>query len=629
MAVIAAFLFLLLSCISAKSSPRLKLDLRGEIKDRIKFGSNEDYTVTLREGSTVYVGGNAILYRIKFGEPRPIEKISVPADDKSTEKCTKATLGYCENVIMVLQRFNATHILLCGTNAQDPRCWLLFDNAIQVIINGHGRPLGKGVCSFTRKQGVTSLVEGGRLYSAAPLYNGDRVRLRGYKKENDTLWLHSVDKWLDDPKFVGISPLADQVYMFFREKNSAENADIDPWISRIGRLCKDDRGGSRQLLHNKWATFLKARLLCNIPFDNVHFNRIKDVFIARSFNESEDRVYGIFNSNWNGTAICVYSMKDINDVFRTSAFKGFTEAIPNPRPGTCVRDSQRLPDKVLSVVENYPEMETQIHPIEQIPLLIKNEDSFTKIVVDSVLGIDGTVSRVLYLATGDDKIQKVLEANHSTFTISELEVLKEPGPILSMSLDSETKLLYITTAKELVRFPLAQCEKYNKSCESCVMARDPYCAWNAAKKECVPISSDFRYLIQNLEDGDFTKCSPGKVERLHSSQRGSEDTAPFFPLEGHGPVYLPCPKQSYHADYSWTVNDKVLRCSLNEDDCLLFVNDLSEAIAGDYKCTSNEEGHELLHASYRIHNTGSSVYLSRYSVALYSVLITVAALLLH
>ncbi|XP_041034312.1 semaphorin-4D-like [Carcharodon carcharias] len=437
-------------------------------------------------------------------------QISVPADPESKRKCRQRNSGYCGNAIMVLQKFDRTQLLLCGTHAREPRCWLLLNNELNPIIR-EGRHLGLGVCPFTPKHGFTSLVEEGRFYSAAPVYeNGHGLLLRGYMMEAGGSWLLSVDKWLTDPNFVGMSPMNDQIFMFFREKNMQKNLDIDPWMSRVAQVCKDDKGGSRQRLQHKWATFLKARLLCNVPTDHVHFNRIQDVYVAKLKN-SKDRVYGIFKSNWNGTAICTYSVKDINDVFRTSKFKGFSEGIPNPRPGTCGKDTQKLPDIVLNVIQNHPEMDTNIQPIGKTPLVMEKEDRFKKIVVDSVVDFKGNVAWVLFLAMGNGKIQKFLEISQSVFTISELEVLKEPGPILSMSLDSESKLLYVTTAKELVRFPLAQCEKYAGDCASCVMARDPYCAWNPREKKCVPSTTKLKYFIQDLENGNCKKCPPERV----------------------------------------------------------------------------------------------------------------------
>ncbi|GCB85534.1 hypothetical protein scyTo_0026204, partial [Scyliorhinus torazame] len=47
------------------------------------------------------------------------------------------------------------------------------------------------------------------------------------------------------------------------------------------------------------------------------------------------------------------------------------------------------------------------------------------------------------------------------------------------------EFLYVTTTKEVIQIPVAHCEKYNTTCEGCVMTRDPYCAWNTVEKKCV------------------------------------------------------------------------------------------------------------------------------------------------
>lgn len=39
-------------------------------------------------------------------------------------------------------------------------------------------------------------------------------------------------------------------------------------------------------------------------------------------------------SSRNSTAVCIYSIAKIEDIFETSGFKGYSGAIPSPRPGT-------------------------------------------------------------------------------------------------------------------------------------------------------------------------------------------------------------------------------------------------------------------------------------------------------
>lgn len=61
---------------------------------------------------------------------------------------------------------------------------------------------------------------------------------------------HSETQWwtyplLSEPTFISASwvkrkedPDNDKIYIFFREKNSDQNPEVDPWISRVSRVCK-------------------------------------------------------------------------------------------------------------------------------------------------------------------------------------------------------------------------------------------------------------------------------------------------------------------------------------------------------------------------------------------------------
>ncbi|XP_062926927.1 semaphorin-7A-like isoform X1 [Mobula hypostoma] len=611
---------LLLPSLVAVNSPRLKLDFSDETGNRTVFERAEEFATTLRVGSTVYVGGNGVLYQINFDKsPTPV-MIKVPGDPK---ECPGDKSGTCGNYIMILHKFNKANFFLCGTNWMRPKCWLLFKNELKEFLNERNITVGQGICPETPQRGFASLVVEERIYSSAS--NGDKEVLTGYKKGDKLSRLKSHDEWMKDPKFVGMSPLGDLVYVFFRERIAQVNPDVDPWISRIGQVCKNDQGGSRQRLLSKWATFLKARLICSNPADSVLYNRIEDAFIYKTPNDSEERVYGVFSSNWNGTAVCVYSMKEISDVFGQSAFKGYGGIIPsNPRPGQCVNNTKELPDQVLTVVENNPEMESWIYPIGKRPLIINHQNRFKKIVVDSVLAPNGDVSRILYVAMGDGKVQKVLETGHSAFIIAELTLLKEPALILSMSLDSVRKFLYVTSAKELLRLPLVQCEEYCRSCGGCVQARDPYCGWSNQKKECVQVTHNSENTLQDLKRGD--SCPPTEAESSCSLRQATHSgwLVLTFPLKECVPVYLSCPKHSYHAHYFWSFKDssKELPCSSNDDNCLLSISELSKSDVGSYKCISNERGVKHRHAAFMVKNTGdSSIYLS--SAALYSMSIVV------
>ncbi|XP_032870717.1 semaphorin-7A-like [Amblyraja radiata] len=504
--LLPALLLFIAAAATTTTSPRLKHTLPDHNTKRVHFQQVEQFATTLLEGRTLYVGGNGVLYRINFDNSSTPNKIHLP---NVPEKCRGQNSVSCGNYIMVLQRYDANKLLVCATGSPHSLCWLSHNGEMKEFINGQKRVLGKYVLPSPPRQGFASLVVEQRIYSAAP-FDNDKMVFDGYRRSDDIKRLRADIRWMNDPKFVGMSPVGNLIYMFFRERNSQNDPDVDPWISRIARVCKDDHGGSPRRLQMKWSTFLKARLLCN-ESNNVHFNRIEDTFIYKSPVDNETRVYGVFSSNWNGTAVCVYSMDEIRDVFKTSAFKDSNGPVPsNPRPGTCVKNTKELPDEVLALVEDHPEMETWISPIGGRPLMTSYDPHIKKIVVDSVVGPGGE-NRLLILAMGDGTIHKVLETGTSTFTIAQLTVLKQPAPILSISLDSDRKLLYVTSTMELARFPLVACEEYVGSCATCLQARDPYCGWDKDQNKCIPVTPNSKKVDQNLTSGEGCVTIKGKV----------------------------------------------------------------------------------------------------------------------
>lgn len=48
------------------------------------------------------------------------------------------------------------------------------------------------------------------------------------------------------------------------------------------------------------------------------------------------------------------------------------------------------------------------------------------------------------------------------------------------------KFVYAGSSSGVVQAPVAFCEKH-ATCEDCVLARDPYCAWSPASQACVAL----------------------------------------------------------------------------------------------------------------------------------------------
>ena len=143
---------------------------------------------------------------------------------------------------------------------------------------------------------------------------------------------------LDKPDFVGSYDVGEYVYFFFRE-TAVEFMNCGKTIySRIARVCKKDIGG-KNILHQNWVTYLKARLNCSIPGEfPFFFDEIQDVYKARSSSNSnnngeEEIFHAVFTTNQNGlkgSAICSFNLKDINNVFDRKQAREYHVERPNP-----------------------------------------------------------------------------------------------------------------------------------------------------------------------------------------------------------------------------------------------------------------------------------------------------------
>ncbi|MGH0119978.1 UNVERIFIED_CONTAM: hypothetical protein FKN15_060535 [Acipenser sinensis] len=363
--------------------------LYGEGYVRYEFPRPQEHIVFLhgQEDGTLYVGGQNKLFNINF------------------KSLNQSTVGRCD--VTVLHRYDDSHLFVCGSDGESPQCYMMTDTW-----NSSEKVNPAGISPFSTNEKAPSLFVEGELYSTSRLHkegNGkDLRRSWGVKKK---VWMH--DKSKKDPKYIGITsvsrkedPLNDKIYTFFQEKNPDTSPDADPWISRVAQVCKVDQGGSRSILHCMWTSFLKARLACGVPSENMFYNRLEEVYVLHAENWMDSRVYGVFSSAWNMTAVCIYSMEEIDSVFTHSKFQGYSGVIPNPRPGTCVDNSQALKDNVLNMAKDHPEMSDWIHPIVKAAPFMISDRHYRKIQVDRVTVPGQKPHNVLLLATGECPLRR-------------------------------------------------------------------------------------------------------------------------------------------------------------------------------------------------------------------------------
>ncbi|XP_017563859.1 semaphorin-7A [Pygocentrus nattereri] len=580
----------LLSVLCSREVPRLTLR-QGTSDHRLPYQRNFNHSVFFlhEETQTLFIGGLNCVLQVNLNDSHVLENITLIADrDQSCDKCS------CEYAVTVIEEFQDS-ILVCGTNGEHPKCWKLHPRDSNHSSEIEEYMDGTGISPHTSSQNSVSLAVDGDLYAAAPLYReGTSLQFRRKVGSQTSVWMY--DSWIMEPTFISAflarrpeDPMHEKIYVLFREKNSDSSPEADPWISRVARVCKVDKGGSKSFFQNIWTSFLKARLVCGIPGESLYFNRLQDVFVLHSKDWRDSQVYALFSSSWNSTAVCKYSLFELDAIFENSTFKDYEEEIPSPRPGTCVKDSRSLPTATINVIKNHPEMTDWVRPIQKdSPFYISN-NNYTRIVVDRVQAADEKMYNVLLLATDSGMIHKILEDGSKAFIISETRLCSSSASVQTMKLNSEKRKLFVGYPGQMSVLDLQKCQDYNASCQDCVLARDPYCAWT--ENGC---TSQTKGGTQNIATGETHIChnnaGPNKVMRIKRDVSSSspvplkiEHTVPMG-----FPYYLSCPIESHHATYYWMHGNHYSPCQQTLSDCLYLIPAVSEADYGEYTCESRE-----------------------------------------
>ncbi|XP_023278220.1 semaphorin-7A [Seriola lalandi dorsalis] len=587
--------------LGSKNTPRLLC--KDTVSGGFEYQVCQNHSVLFHheDSEEMYIGGTDFVLKLDMDDYHVIEKFTLKTTGQ--QQCQE---GPCENVITVIEKFQDS-LFVCGTNGHKPQCWKLFssvNNQSHEIVESYE---GTGISPFVYTQNSLSITVDGDLYAAAPL-GADRSSLQFRRKAGSRTNVWMYDNWVSEPTFISVSwvkrkedPENDKIYIFFREKNSDHSPEADPWISRVARVCKVDEGGSKRFFQNMWTSFLKARLVCGFPVESLYFSRLQDIYVMHAEDWHDTRVYALFTSSWNSTAVCIYSIRMIEEIFETSSFKGYNKDIPTPRPGTCVPNSRRLPPATVNVVKDNPEMTDWVHSMHYTAPFYISSNNYTKIVVDRVQAVDQHMYNILLLATDSGKIHKVLEAGSEPFIISETQ-LSNSSSIQSMKLDSKKKKLVMGFPEKISTLDLQRCQEYNNSCETCVLARDPYCAWT--EFGCTPTVLGG---IQNVMNGETTVCptSAEGQKQVNRTRREIDSSSPVHLRTVHSvplsvPFYLSCPIDSYHAVYTWEHKGKSSPCLQMQSNCLHLIPVMTQENYGVYECVSKEKDYTKVVKKYHL-----------------------------
>ncbi|NP_001084878.1 semaphorin 4G S homeolog [Xenopus laevis] len=613
------------SSVGLDATPRITVAYN-EISDLRRFSSRvSNYSTLLLEDERgiLYVGARGAIFSLNSSNISQRYQKAIPWEvtAQKHEECMKKGKNNqteCFNHIRLLLRFNETHLYACGTYAFSPLCTYI-DSRTFVLSSETEE--GKEKCPYDPAKGYISILVDGGLYTAS------RYEFRNLPDIRRNLFQRSLKTeesnlhWLNDAEFVSAALVPesmnvevgddDKIYYFFNEKVVEESSSfLGSKTASIARVCKSDLGG-KKILQRKWTSFLKARLVCYMPFYEV----LQSAYTLELGTWDTTIFYGAFVSQWKNmeaSAICRYSISDIQKVFEgpymeyqysSRKWSRYEGEVPSPRPGSCITNefrsngfntSQDLPNNVLDFVRLHPLMCEKVRPIEEQPLLMKRNIIYTRIAVDRVKALDNVYYDVLFLGTDDGWLHKAVVIGSAVHIIEEMQVYKFPQPIEKLVISKKQNTLYIGAQSGVLQIPLFGCSQYI-SCYDCILARNPYCAWDGHVCRDIIGAKNRTQMTQDMQNGNGG-C-------LNSTDDGPLKKKVRTVIKGND-VLLQCDLRSNLARPQWYVNgtNKLYNSEGHTRlgvDGLLITDTLPEH-SGEYNCYSEENGLQSLIAAYSL-----------------------------
>ncbi|XP_031704119.1 semaphorin-7A [Anarrhichthys ocellatus] len=510
-------------------------------------------------------------------------------------------------ITVVHKREEDNQVFLCGTNGKETLCcdmnlseqipmcrpsekMKMIKDSIREFVIKEGEPFAL-VDSLESDLYIT--YSGSQGYVGIHKFGKNRVAPARHNKEQ-----HYVGLVLSRQR----DPENSKVYAFYREKVRDRGLYSEMWLPFVTRVCTVDLGGPKNLLQFCWTSQMNARLFCGDADGGKHFPELIDVATVHADKWQDTRVYALFRNEWGMSAVCVYTIQDIEHVFTTSTFKGADGQ--SSRPRECVADSTKIQQDILRMIETNSEMEQWVRPVNSSGPLLSNHHTYTHIHVHGSQDNSDSHHTVLFLSLNNGGIHKVMQNKSQTFVIAEYQPFNHSTHIVSISLHTSSRKLYVSSRNELVQLNVANCAQYGDSCELCVLARDPYCGWNGI--HCTP---EIDGTLQDLTQGNPAICmSSSKLQlsrkvstpHLGATATHADEAKGSVTLPPKSKYFLQCPVSSHHAQYTWRHLESDTSCSSREQRCLLLIDSMGPEQAGTYKCVSEEMGYIRVLAQYQL-----------------------------
>ncbi|XP_030581836.1 semaphorin-7A-like [Archocentrus centrarchus] len=598
---LAAHFFLLHLCNlvmgNAENSPRMIFTEKETKMKRFNLQDKAPVQILLEgQPDTVLAAGQTDLNTYNFQNSEKSQNHIVMRWKECNGEHSEQDCSY--NITLVHPREDTNQLFVCGTNDRETVCCNTdLTESPLCTPSENMKSLREGISRFIIKKGEPSaLVESEQSTDLYITNSGsqDNVGIHKFGKGRVQPSAHHKEQY-----YVGLvlsrrkeDPSQSRVYGFYKEKNKDRGLYSKLWLPFVTQVCMTDVGGPKNNLQFIWTSQMSARLFCGDPERGQYYSELVDVATVHAERWQDTKIYALFRNEWGMSAVCIYTIQDINKIFTNSLFKHYTrDQLDVPR--MCAPDSTKIPVDILKMIDKTSEMEQSVQPVDDSDLLLLNHHDYTQIHVDGSPNKRSSSSTVIFLSLSNGRIHKVMHNKSHPFVIAEYQPFNYSAHILSFILHPSSKKLYVNTGNELVQLDVANCAQYGNTCEDCILSRDPYCGWNGA--HCTPETNE---IWHDAATGNLSVCEEHTAQVFASGIPNLDKNVISINL--HAKHFLRCPVSSRHAQYSWHHLKNSTSCSWKTEHCLYLIDSMEPEVEGTHTCVLEEMGYKKVLVQYQL-----------------------------
>ncbi|XP_017111505.1 plexin-B isoform X1 [Drosophila elegans] len=270
-------------------------------------------------------------------------------------------------------------------------------------------------------------------------------------------------------------------------------ADEAGYVTRLARICITDPN---------YDSYTEITVQCTATENNIDYNIIRDAKVTPASQKlaqkmgikKDDHVLvtvfspskEISDQPESRSAMCIYSIKDIEDMFIENIHLCFNGTIKDRNLGYIsgtINDGRCPIVGSLGNIYNFCSVGLKISGVS--PITTHALFHFENVSITSVTATSTTDQQhsLAFLGTDMGVIKKVLLSGQSPGEYEEI-VVDAGNRILPNTMMSPKKdFLYVLSQRKITKLRIEHCSVYT-NCSACLESRDPFCGWCSLEKRC-------------------------------------------------------------------------------------------------------------------------------------------------